>query len=192
MPRWELTLFDSTSIIVGIIIGAGIYEMTPSIAQAAATPFWFFAVWIAGGVLSLIGALCYAELATSYPEEGGDYVYLTRAFGRRMGFVFAWSELWIVRPGSIGFLAYVFARYAQRLFSLPEEGYPMMIYAVGSIAVLTAINILGVRLGKWTQNLLTAVKVIGLVAVCLTGFWFRPLPRDFITTPLSLGERGQG
>src|SRR3972149_45327 len=119
-PRRELSLFDSTCIIVGIIIGAGIYETTPAIAQCTAEPGWFLGVRILGGILSLIGALCYAELATTYPEEGGDYVYLTQAFGRQLGFVFAWSQLWIVRPGSIGAIAYVFARYAQRLWPLGD------------------------------------------------------------------------
>ena len=105
-----------------------------------------------------------------YPEEGGDYVYLTHAFGRQLGFVFAWSQLWIVRPGSIGAMAYVFARYAQRLWPLGDGPYCLMTYAIGSIVVLTGINILGVREGKWTQNLLTSVKVLGLAAVCVLGF----------------------
>jgi APA family basic amino acid/polyamine antiporter len=181
VPRRQLTLFDSTCIIVGIIIGAGIYESTPLIAQYSAEPGWFLGVWIFGGFLSLIGALCYAELATTYPEEGGDYIYLTQAFGRQMGFVFAWSQLWIVRPGSIGAMAYVFARYAQKLWPLGDTPYALMIYAIGSIVVLTGINLLGVREGKWTQNLLTSVKVLGLAAVCLVGFWLsgleKPPPR---------------
>ncbi len=185
-PRRELTLFDSTCIIVGIIIGAGIYESTPAIAQCAAQPGWFFGVWVFGGILSLIGTLCYAELATIYPEEGGDYIYLTQAFGRQMGFVFAWSQLWIVRPGSIGAVAYVFARYAQRLWPLDYGPYSLMIYAVGSIVVLTAINILGVREGKWTQNLLTSVKVLGLAAVCLVGFLLAA-PQN-IAYPVSAAE----
>src|SRR3989304_1517427 len=172
-PRRELTLFDSTCIIVGIIIGAGIYESTPAIARYTADLGWFMGVWLLGGFLSLIGALCYAELATTYPEEGGDYVYLTRAFGRQMGFVFAWSQLWIVRPGSIGAMAFVFARYAQRLWPLGDGPYALMAYAAGSIVVLTGINIVGVREGKWTQNPLTCLKVLGLVAICIVGFWLQ-------------------
>src|SRR3972149_4470921 len=113
-PRRELTLFDSTSIIVGIIIGAGIYRSSPSVAQCAPDALWLIGLWLLGGVLSLIGALCYAELATAYPQEGGDYVYLTRALGRAVGFLFAWCQLWIVRPGSIGALGYAFAEYANR------------------------------------------------------------------------------
>ena len=127
------------------------------------------ALALAGGLLSLVGALCYAELATAYPEEGGDYVYLRRAFGRRPGFLFAWSQLWIVRPGSIGAMAYVFARYANELWPRAEgaASRPRLVaYAALPVVILTAINMLGVREGKWTQNLLTAVKVVGTGRDC--------------------------
>jgi amino acid transporter len=173
-PKRQLTLYDSTCIIVGIIIGAGIYESTPVIAQNVASPAWLVGVWLLGGLVSLIGALCYAELATAYPTEGGDYVYLTRAFGRAPGFLFAWAQLWVVRPGSIGAMAYVFARYANELVPLagPEREYlALLTYAAASVVVLSAVNVLGVREGKWTQNLLTTTKVLGLGAVVLVGLW---------------------
>ncbi|MCR4415261.1 MAG: amino acid permease [Thermoguttaceae bacterium] len=181
-PQRHLTLFDSTNIIVGIIIGSTIYEMTPLIAMNVSGPWLLVGVWVLGGVLSLIGALCYTELATAYPKEGGDYVYLTRAFGRRMGFVFAWCQLWIVRPGSIGVMGYVFARYADQLIPLSKilpalgpvgsEQLALLFYAVVSIVVLTGINILGVKQGKWTQNILTLAKFLGLAAVCVIGLLY--------------------
>ena len=118
-PRRELTLLDSTCIIVGIIIGAGIYRSSPDVASLAPNALWLIGLWLLGGAFSLVGALCYAELATAYPGEGGDYVYLSRAFGRAVGFLFAWCQLWIVRPGSIGAMASaknVFARW--RVLSL--------------------------------------------------------------------------
>ncbi len=174
-PRRELTLFDSTCIIVGIIIGAGIYRSSPDVARLAPNATWLIGLWLLGGALSLIGALCYAELATAYPQEGGDYVYLTRAFGRRVGFLFAWCQLWIVRPGSIGAMAYAFAEYANRIWPRAEGGraaYVLVMYAAGSIVVLTAVNILGVREGKWTQNVLTTAKVLGLAAIVAVGFLY--------------------
>jgi len=171
-PRRELTLFDSTCIIVGVIIGAFFYETSPGIANCVPGWGWLIGVWVLGGVVSLIGALCYAELATAYPKEGGDYVYLTRAYGRGLGFLFAWAQLWVVRPGSIGALAYVFGRYANQLWPLDEESRPAMTYGVAAIVVLTAINILGVREGKWTQNLLTSVKVLGMAAIIVAGIGF--------------------
>src|SRR5688500_19707158 len=88
--RKQLNLWDATSISVGIIIGSGFYETSPLIAGAAGTVGWMITAWVAGAVVSLIGALCYAELATTYPKDGGDYIFLTRAFGRHVGFLFAW------------------------------------------------------------------------------------------------------
>ena len=164
VPRRELTLFDSTCIIVGIIIGAAIYCSSPNVARLAPSATWLIGLWLLGGALSLIGALCYAELATAYPKEGGDYVYLTRAFGRAVGFLFAWCQLWIVRPGSIGAMAYAFAEYANRIWPRAEGGaatYVLVAYAAGSIVVLTGVNMVGVREGKWTQNVLTTAKVLG-------------------------------
>ena len=172
-PRRELTLFDSTCIIVGIIIGAGIYRSSPDVARQAPSVAWLIGLWLLGGFLSLLGALCYAELATAYPREGGDYVYLTRAFGRWVGFLFAWCQLWIVRPGSIGVMAYAFAEYANRIWPRAEDDsavYVLMGYAVASILVLTLVNMLGVREGKWTQNVLTTAKVLGLAMIVAVGF----------------------
>ena len=171
-PKRQLTLFDSTCIILGIIIGAAIYESTPAIAQNLGSPWYFVAIWLLGGLVSLIGALCFAELATAYPRVGGDYVFLSRAYGRRMGFLFAWAEYWIIRPGSIGAMAYVFGHYAQELFTLPlgrHQEYERTILALASVIVLTGIHLLGVRAGKWTQNLLTVVKVLGLLAIFAVG-----------------------
>ncbi|MCY2951104.1 MAG: amino acid permease [Planctomycetota bacterium] len=170
-PKRRLSLFDSTSIIVGIIIGSSIYESSPMIASRMGGPLALVGVWVLGAVLSLIGALCYAELATAYPADGGDYVYLTRAFGRPVGFMFAWAQLWIVRPGSVGAMAYVFARYANELWPLGTGAGALIVYAGGAVVVLTVINMLGLRPGKWTQNVLTTVKFVGLCAIVVAGFF---------------------
>ncbi len=98
-------------------------------------------IWLAGGLLALSGALCHAELATAYPREGGDYVYLTRAYGRLAGYLFGWSQLAVVRPGDIALMAFIFARYSQTLYA-PTDHSPL-IYAAAAIVVLTVINILG-------------------------------------------------
>jgi len=171
-PRRQLTLVDSTCIIVGIIVAAAIYRSSPVVAAQAPGEFWLLGFWLLGGLLSLVGALCYVELATAFPHEGGDYIYLTRAFGRPTGFVFGWSQLWIVRPGSIGAMAYAFADYANRIWPQAEGNRAMLVtlaYASGAIAALTAVNLLGIREGKWTQNILTAVKILGLLAVISVG-----------------------
>ena len=95
-PKQELSLFDSTCIIVGIIIGAGIYETAPTIARCLESEAAILAIWLLGGFLALMGALCYAELATAIPQAGGDYVYLTRSYGAWVGFLFGWSQLAVV------------------------------------------------------------------------------------------------
>ncbi|HVW38469.1 MAG TPA: amino acid permease, partial [Pirellulales bacterium] len=183
-PQQRLTLFDSTAIIIGIIIGSGVYKTAPLIASCVPGPLAVLGVWLAGGLFALIGSLCYAELATMFPAEGGDYVFLSRAYGRPVGLLFAWCELWVVRPGSIGSLAFVFADYANQI--LPLGPHALAYYAAGAIAVLSAINILGVATGKWTQNFLTVAKVVGLLAVVAIGFLYtapEPLPAKPPSTP---------
>jgi amino acid transporter len=172
-PRQVLTLFDSTCLIVGIIIGAGIYQMAPDIAKGTSDPWGLLGIWMLGGALSLCGALTYAELASAYPREGGDYVYLTRAYGPWAGFMFGWAQLAIVRPGDIVVMAFAFATYARTLWDpLADSAFPYMqqIYAVGATTVLTAINVRGVRQGKSTQNVLTSAKALGLLMVVGAAF----------------------
>jgi APA family basic amino acid/polyamine antiporter len=168
-PRRQLSLFDVVCIIVGIIIGSGIYRSTPFIAQNVSGPWWLMFAWTFGGLIALVGALCYAELTTTYPAEGGDYVFLSKAYGRRMGFLFTWTEFWIVRPGNVGAVAYVFAEYARELVPLGSD-FDLGIYAGGAIVLVTGLNVLGVRVGKWTQNVLTALKVLGLVVIFVVAF----------------------
>jgi basic amino acid/polyamine antiporter, APA family len=166
-PKRALSLFDSTSIIVGIIIGAGIYQMAPMIAKGAGSAWGVVAIWVVGGLLSLCGALSYAELATAYPLEGGDYVYLSKAYGRWAGFLFGWAQLTVVRPGDIVVMAFAFATYGRAIFD-PLTNHPEIsqrLFAGAAVLVLTIINILGVTQGKWTQNLLTAAKALGLLAI---------------------------
>jgi len=186
-PRRQLTLYDTTSIIVGIIIGSGLYETTPLVAQNVPSTAWLLAFWAAGGAFALIGALCFAELATAYPADGGDYVYLKRGFGPAMGFLFAWAQLWVIRPGSIGAMAYIFARYAAKLLS-PNGALTSGQFAVLAacpVVVLTLVNVLGVRQGKWTQNVLTGAKVLGLLSVFAIGLLFTAPASDVAATGLA-------
>ena len=175
-PKRQLTLFDCVSIIMGIVIGAGIYETSPLIAQNLPGTFSLMCFWVLGGLISIIGAMCYAELATTYPKEGGDYVYLCKAYGQKTGFMFAWTEFWLIRPANIGALAYIFARYAVESVPLGLGHYDFMAYASASVMVLTIANVFGVSSGKWTQNILTVVKVSGLVLIIIAGLiWIVPV-----------------
>jgi amino acid transporter len=142
--------------------------VAPDIARGSHSGLGVMALWLVGGLLSLCGALGYAELATTYPQTGGDYAYLTRAYGRWAGFLFGWIQLAIVRPGDIAVMAFAFATYARTLydpFAQNSSSHIQPVYACLAVVALTTINILGVRQGKWTQNILTFAKVLGLVAI---------------------------
>ncbi len=171
-PKKQLTLFDSVSIILGIVIGAGIYETTPLIARSVPDASWLICLWFAGGFISLIGAACYAELTSAYPYEGGDYVFLTRAYGRRTGFLFTWAGFWLVQPANIGAIAYIFARYADQIWPLSLGHSGLMIYSIIAVVTLTLVNIFGgVWSGKWTQNVFTVAKVMGLLMIIIIGLF---------------------
>jgi len=181
LPTRALSLFDATSLIVGIIVGAGIYQMAPDVAKGVDGLWGLFGIWVLGGLLSLCGALCYAELATAYPEQGGDYAYLNRAYGDWAGFLFGWVQLLIVRPGDIAVMAFAFATYAGAIGDpLADLGLPFgeQLYAVAAVVVLTIVNVLGVREGTWTQNLLTVAKTAGLLLIVAAGFAGVGAPQD--------------
>jgi basic amino acid/polyamine antiporter, APA family len=170
-----LGLWDAVSIIVGIVVGAGIYQTAPFIFKHTGSPMTAMLAWAAAGVLSLIGALCYAELATTYPRDGGDIVYLNRAFGNWAGFLFGWVQLTVILTGSIGLMAFVFSNYAVRFCQTALDMELGVIaafaFAGGAVLILTVTNILGVVFGKTVQNVLTLAKMVGLVAIIFAGFY---------------------
>lgn len=171
VPKKALSLLDCMCIIVGIIIGVGIYETSPTVAACMGGWKGTIAIWLAGAFVVLCGALCYAELASTYPNQGGDMIYLSRAYGPWAGFLFGWSQMVVIRPTDIALMAYIFARYASSLYA--PFVHSMRIYAAGAIAVLTLINVLGVRESRWTQNLLTIIKVAAVLFVVGVG-WLSP------------------
>ncbi len=170
----ELTLLDTTSIIVGIIIGAVVFQSAPKIAAALPNVGWLPSVgwllgaWLLGGFIAWLGALCYAEWGTRSPDGGGDYHYILRAFGPRVAWVFGWMQLLVIRPGSVGFFALAFGNAAQQLVPLPVS-YPWLWYSAGALALSTLVNLSGLREGLWAQRILTTAKVLGLLLVSLVG-----------------------
>ena len=166
-PR--LTFWDTVSIVVGIVIGASIFRVPSSVFVNVTAPWMGIALWIIGGGLSLVGALCYSELAATYPRSGGGYVYLTRAYGRWMGFLFGWAQLIAILTGSIVALAYVFGDYTAGLLRLDSRW--SVYFALAAILAVTLINICGIILGKAAQNILTAAKIMGLAAVMAAGIF---------------------
>lgn len=179
-----LGLWDTVSIIVGIIIGVGIFSAPGKVFRSVSGPWETLGVWALGGVLSLIGALCFAELASAYPRSGGEYLYLTRAFGSGVGFLFAWAQLAVIRTGgSIAAVAYVFGDNAALLW--PSGPGSAGVFAALAIAVLSIINVLGANPGKYTQNLLTIAKVAGLGAIILAGLVAAPAPATVAPKPVA-------
>ncbi len=168
-PQATLDTRDAVGIIVGLVIGAGIFTLPSLVAKSTSDPWLVLGLWLAGGVLSIIGALCYAELATSYPNAGGDYFFLQRAWGRNFAFLFAWARVAVITTGSIAFLGFTFGDYATKILALGP--YSSSLYAVIAVVVLTVINITGIREGKSTQNFLTAFEVLGLIAIIVAGLF---------------------
>jgi amino acid transporter len=160
-------LFDAVSIIVGIVVGVSIFRTSPLVFGNVPSAWAGLGAWALGGVLSFIGALCYAELATTYPRIGGDYVYLSRAYGRWLGFLFGWAQLTVILTGSIGTMAYTFADYSIPLFELDQRWTAWL--AAGAVLALTLLNLCGLVFGKTAQNLLTIAKVLGLAGIAVAG-----------------------
>lgn len=171
--RRRLTLFDATCIMVGIVVGSGIFGIPSEVAKLSANSLVLLSVWICGGIASLLGALCYAELSTRYPEDGGGYAFLNRAYGPWAGFLFAWSDFWIVRPANIGAVAFVLGAYAQAAW--PNRVGGSLGYALAAVAVTTGVHLCGIHIGRWSQNAMSVAKVVGLLLVVLAAAFASPV-----------------
>ncbi|MEW6299301.1 MAG: amino acid permease [Thermodesulfobacteriota bacterium] len=166
-PRPELGLLDAIALIVGIVVGTGIFRTPSLVAANVGSETLLLLLWLLGGGISFIGALCYAELATAYPHVGGDYYFLARAFGKDLAFLFAWARMMVIQTGSIALLAFVFGDYASQLFWLGQSSSG--IYAALMVLLLSGLNLLGLQLGKSAQNLLTTLEVVGVLLVVGAG-----------------------
>lgn len=181
--RRDLGLWSAAAIVVGTVIGSGIFLVPSTMIREVGSPHMLFAVWIFGGVLTLFGALSYAELAAAMPEAGGEYVYLREAYGPLWGFVYGWTQMWVAKSGSIATLATAFFYYLANFrpeldgvlytIRLPigPGGGPLEIrygqlLAMAVILVLAVVNYLGVKFGGGVQVGVTAIKV-GLIAAII-------------------------
>ncbi len=163
-PQPMLSNFDAIAMIIGVVVGIGIFTFPALVAMNAASPTDVILLWLAGGAISLIGALCYAELASAYPSAGGEYHFLSSAFGRETGFMFAWARMTVIQTGAIALVAFILGDYATRIHSLGEHS--SSIYAALAVVLLTAANVLGTWQGKWLQNLL-AMTILTILAVAI-------------------------
>jgi len=171
--RRSLHLPDATALVIGCVIGAGIFRTAASISKYLHEPWLVMAVWVAGGFISFCGALCYAELGAAYPKTGGDYVYIKKAYGPAAGFLFGWTKIFTERVGTIAVLGFVFAEYAAsvlRWSSVQTKELAML-----GILGLTWANVAGIHVGKGVQNLLTVVKLVALLAIIGVGLSVAPI-----------------
>ncbi len=184
-----LSVTDAIAVVVGVVVSVGIFR-TPSIVAAnSGSETTMLLLWIVGGIVSLVGALSYAELSSAYPHAGGDYHYLYRAYGRAAAFLFAWARMTVIQTGTIAVMAFLIGDYASEVVSFGE--YTSSIYAALTIVILTAINVIGVRLGMKTQKALIVSILLGILFVAVSGFWSAPRAAT-VESPLMLSAANLG
>ncbi|KZC38248.1 MULTISPECIES: APC family permease [Rhodanobacter] len=165
----SLRPWDAALIVVGGVIGGGIFLNPGIVAQRTESGLALLLMWVAAGLLTLVGALCYAELGARRPRAGGSYVYLREAFGPLAGFLFGWTMLLVIYSGSTAAVATIFARYAAALFGLPAAW--TLPLAVGALVFVSGINLFGIRLGAQVQNLFALLKLLAVAALVGCGLF---------------------
>lgn len=167
----ELSLFGLTMVAVGACIGSGIFKTPAQIAAHLQDPTFILGIWTLGGLVALCGALTFAELGGMFPGAGGLYVYLKKAYGDLVAFLYGWVTLLVITSGAIAALSLVFAEYIG--FLIPQLGHTgVRMLAVFAILIATAINILGAKLSETFANIFTILKLLGIGALVLIGVYF--------------------
>ena len=170
-PRPHLGLIPATLVALGMIMSTDSLKTAPTVAMNVA-PGQFVWLWIGGGLVSLVGALCYVEMACAFPDAGGEFHFLTRAWGPRMGALYAWSRFAVMHTGWIALMSHLLADYAAAI--VPMGQGLRTVFALGVVAVLALINCIHVRVGFLTQALLVALVALGFAAVIVAGFAVSP------------------
>ena len=167
----RLGVFDATMLVMGGIVGSGIFVTPAEVARHVLTPTLIVGVWALGGIIALAAAFVYAELAARRPAVGGQYAYLRDAYGPMPAFLYGWALLLVIQSGGMAAVAITFARYFGELVSL---GLPDSVVAVGTLAILTLINCFGVRSGSNVQSGLMVLKILAIAALVLVGWLIAP------------------
>jgi len=163
----RLGVWDAAMIVIGGVIGAGIFRTPATVAERTGSGWALLLLWMAGGALTLAGVLSYAELGARRPQAGGTYVYLREAFGGLPAFLFGWTMALINYPGSVAAVATTFADYACSAVGLPREWVKPL--AVGAIAFIVGVNLFGIRAGALMQNIFTMLKLAAIVLLIVVG-----------------------
>ena len=167
----RLGLFDATMLVMGGIIGSGIFVTPAEVARHVGSPLLIVGVWVIGGIIALAASFVYAELAARRPEVGGQYAYLRDAYGPMPAFLYGWALLLVIQSGGMAAVAITFARY---LGNLVQLGLPDSAVAVGVLALLTLINCLGVRSGSNVQSALMVLKILAIAVLVAVGLALAP------------------
>ena len=167
----RLGLFDATMLVMGGIIGSGIFVTPAEVARHVDTPLLIVGVWVLGGIVALAASFVYAELAARRPDVGGQYAYLRDAYGPMPAFLYGWALLLVIQSGGMAAVAITFARYFGNLVQLPVADSAV---AVAVLALLTLINCLGVRSGSNVQSVLMVLKIVAIAVLVGAGMWFAP------------------
>jgi len=187
-PLELLSVGDGIFLTVGMIIGALIFKAPSTVAGATSGSGQFLLAWLAGGLISLCGALVYAELAARYPHTGGEYVFLSEGMGRGVAFLFAWSRMTVIQTGAIAAVAFVFGDYASEIFRLGEHS--SAIWAAAAVALLTVLNLVGTLQSKALQKLMESALIAGLVAFSIAAILIGGSPQPAAAAASPSGSFG--
>jgi APA family basic amino acid/polyamine antiporter len=177
----RLGLFDATMIVMGGIVGSGIFINPYVVARQVHTPFLILGAWLAGGAVALVGAFVYAELAARRPEVGGQYAYLRDAYHPSVAFLYGWALLLVIQTGGMAAVAVTFARYFSEITRTQFADWAV---AAAALGVLTVVNCLGVRSGSNVQSLLMVLKIAAIAALVVCGVLFVAGPHELSGPPL--------
>lgn len=177
----ELGLFDGTMLVVGSMIGSGIFIVSSDMVRQVGSAGWLIAIWILTGFITVIAAVSYGELSAMFPKAGGQYVYLKEAYGKLIGFLYGWSFFAVIQTGTIAAVGVAFSKFAAYLYSplsekniLVEVGafqlHAAQIVSIVTIVLLTYINSRGVKNSKIMQTVLTIIKILSLLGLIIFGF----------------------
>lgn len=187
-PRKGLTLFALTMVAIGSTIGSGIFKTPSDIASSVPDPAGMIGLWIAGGVISLIGALIFAELGSRFPSGGGLYTYLNKTIGPLPAFLYGWSLFTVVSSGTIAALIIVFADYTQQFIPFDDSLKPVV--AAGAVVVLTLFNTFGIRSSEWFANISTVLKIVGIYGILIAALFLGT--RDIFETATVIPDSTSG
>lgn len=194
----KLKLWDATMIVMGSMIGSGIFIVSSDIMRQLGSGWWLLVVWLITGVITVSAALCYGELSSIFPKAGGQYTYLTEVFGKLTGFLYGWGLFTVIQTGTIAAVAVAFSKFTAYLIPQLNDAAPLFqqgsfkitwlqILGIGIILLLTYINTRGIKSGKLIQSVFTASKIIALLGLIVLGLLF--IKDSLLTENLNIGTK---